>query len=170
MTAVPPSRSRGVPTMVPGPLQRTFQAQLPAHWSYIEPIRECLGKITALRFGDRTGERVRTITQELLENGVKYGEMPGVVEIELAHSNRLFEIAVTNQAIPSRLQQLRKYLQEANDGPADVAFARAMERAAGLPNGRAMLGLVRMRVEAEAELDCSVSDATVRMMVRGRIV
>jgi hypothetical protein len=130
----------------------------------IEAIQSFLVSYGKLRFRSAVAERVCVAAYELLANGLNYGSISHEVTFELFQRGRVVEVAVTNDATPSRLRMLAGCVAKLRDG-AEAVYLEELRRsvAGGFP--RAMLGLARVVHEAQMGLDVEVlgeSRVTVR--------
>src|SRR5687768_13328178 len=119
----------------------------PPEWEYVELIRGFAADYVARRLGASSAESMRVLVQELLENAVKYS-LPATVarfELGLDPQTRTVEASTVNSAVVSRVQLLRRLVAEQEAHSPEEALARALARVPTLPEGKAMLGLVRLR-------------------------
>ncbi len=130
----------------------------------IEVVQTFLVSYGKLRFRPAVAERVCVAAYELLANGLSYGSVTQEVTFELFQRDRIVEIAVTNDAIPSRLRMLAAHVAKLRDG-AEAVYLEELKRSVAGGYPRAMLGLARVVHEAQMGLDVEVvgeSRVTVR--------
>jgi hypothetical protein len=137
---------------------------IPPEWSRIDPTREAVGLLVLAMFGDDDlREALAMVSEELLENAIKYCRPETTVSIAIRHADDHVVIAVTNAVdgdtlhvglLQQRIDWIRKFASPAEAYAA--AIARVYEqgqRAAGEPG----LGIVRIAYEGRCQLACDVS-------------
>jgi hypothetical protein len=138
----------------------------PPHWEHIDPLRDFIVQHARLRLGDELSERIQTVAQELIENAIKYGDPSEEPEITLSvDSLGHFELATKNRAVGSRISLLKQAFASARNPRDDLVTA--MKRAPTLPPSQVMLGLPRIRSEADVHLEMDVVGDVVRIIARG---
>jgi hypothetical protein len=131
----------------------------------LEIVQGFLASYLNLRFRPAVAERVCVAAYELLANGLNYGSIHREVIFELVQRGSSVEVAVSNEAIPSRLRMLTAHIEKLRAG-AEAAYLEEFKRsvAGGIP--RAMLGLARVVHEAQMGLDVDVSESSVTVRAR----
>lgn len=144
-----------------GATQGVFWNRFEASWDRIEPIRSFVTSYVRQRLGDEAADNAALAVGELLENAVKYGDLMGEVEVEMAcdEPTRTIEIKVSNHARQARIRVLRREFERCQDG-AGQAFKNAMLRLSKLPPGMTMLGLSRIAEVASLALEVDGSRVT----------
>lgn len=140
-------------------------------WEISEDIRRFVGAFCRNRFTRFLAERVTIASQELLQNAVDYCSLASEVVYELRHSEarRLVEVRVSNAAVQSRIDVLQRRVQELRDVDPAKAYENAMRSVAERGfSGSAMLGLARVRNEAEMDLTVRVESGRVTVIARGK--
>jgi hypothetical protein len=130
----------------------------------LEVVQSFLAAYTPLRFRPALAERVCVAAYELLANGLNHGSTYRDVIFELSQSGSSVEVAVSNEAVPSRLRMLAVHIEKLRAG-AEAVYLEELKRALGGAGPRAMLGLARVVHEAQMGLDVAVrgdSSVTVR--------
>jgi hypothetical protein len=142
-------------------------------WTYIDGIRE-FGRFFCQHTFDVPGvpERATTILQETLENAVKYSS-PSVdseVELALAVEEDCLIVTITSTPAPEHLGVLREELELLNAQSPEQAYIAAFERAANDERGRSRIGLARVRLEGNAELQLvELENGRIRIQARGAL-
>ncbi|MGE0788277.1 MAG: hypothetical protein AB7S26_21570 [Sandaracinaceae bacterium] len=139
--------------------------RLQPEWDSIDPLRHYTLLHATQHFGKDTGARVALVAHELLENAVKYG-MPGVdiqLEVRFPTSGHGFEVRVSNEAVASRGELLRRELERLMSMEAAPAYIDAIRRTRRLVTGSCGIGLARIRSEVGVEL--SVENEGARLTV-----
>ena len=140
-------------------------------WDQIDPLRQYVSVWITAKGSKDSAERAGLVVQELLENAVKYGDPKSDVEvsISMSRSGQSIDIRVKNWAHPSRLAILEREISRNRANDPREAFARALERLNRLPEGSSMLGLAR--VGLESNLDVQIGPGfvvtTARILVAG---
>ncbi len=138
----------------------------PPHWEHIDPLRDFVAQHARLRLGEEVADRIQTVAQELIENAIKYGDPGEEPELTLSvDSLGHFELATKNRAVGSRIALLKQAFVSARNPKDDLVVA--MKRAPTLPPSQVMLGLARIRSEADVHLEMHVEGSTVRIIARG---
>ena len=129
--------------------------RFPPSWDHIDPLRQYAEISVKARAGNGAADKVGIVIQELLENAVKYGVPASDLELEIHMSDKGvgLDIFVRNNAHPSRLLLLEREFQRIRAEPGAEAFNRAMQRMTRLPQGSTMLGLSRVAMESQLQVD-----------------
>lgn len=136
-------------------------------WDASPNLEHFLGFISAYtkgRFSNSLAERVTLASTELLDNAVRYGSLARDFTYRLGLEGSLVLVTVQNTTVPARIDMLTTQLRRLETMP-DQVYASELERSMASGAGRrSMLGLARIRHEAEMriELDIERNDVTVR--------
>lgn len=117
-------------------------------WEDIIPVKD----LVCIVLGEAQCRRAEVVLQELMENAVKYGSPSDPVEVEVAKGLGRTEVRVSNRANPSRIEILRREFKKVVSETAKDAFVKAVQRLRK-PTGSSMLGLARVFVDAEMNLE-----------------
>jgi anti-sigma regulatory factor (Ser/Thr protein kinase) len=143
-------------SLVPRDSDVALFVRFPPKWAHIEPLRQYIDLAARGRGYNGTADKLNIVAQELLENAVKYGDPGSDVELELRiDPGKGVEIRVSNKAHRSRVVLLQKEFQRVQSESAKEAFTKALQRLQRLPDGATMLGLARMAMEANVNLEVS---------------
>jgi hypothetical protein len=129
--------------------------------------QEFLAAFTGSRFRAAVAQRVTLASCELLENAISYGSVSGDVLYELRMGQRLVEVAVSNDAIPARIGMLREQLRKIEHN-AQEAYLDGLRRSTAGGVARSLLGLARVRWEAEMDIELSIDASRVTLVARCR--
>lgn len=128
--------------------------RFPPVWTHIQPLSVYVGAMLEAKGKAEGAERVAIVVNELLENAVKYGDPASEVKFELfADAGQALVVRVTNKAHPARVAILERELKRNTTTSPHEAFARAIDRLQHLPEGSTMLGLARVSLEADLNVD-----------------
>jgi hypothetical protein len=136
-------------------------------WDASPDLEHFLGFInnyTKGRFSLSLAERVTLASTELLDNAVRYGSLARDFSFRLDVDPGLVAVSVANTTVRARVDMLSAQLKRLETAPEQV-YAAEMERSLIQSGGRrSMLGLVRIRHEADMriELVTSNNEVTVR--------
>jgi hypothetical protein len=136
-------------------------------WDASPDLEQFLGFITAYtkgRFSNSLAERVTLTSTELLDNAVRYGSLARDFSYRLAIEATLVAVSVQNTTVPARIEMLVAQLRRLESAPGQV-YTSELERSMGSGSGRrSMLGLARIRHEAEMQIGIDVdnNEVTVR--------
>ena len=166
MTKVDPtlSRARAASGAFPAALG---PALIHVTWDASPDLEQFLGFISAYgkgRFSNGLAERITLASTELLDNAVRYGSLARDFTYELSSQGGQVSVSVQNTTMPARIEMLNAQLRRVESAPEQV-YASELERSMGPSSGRrSMLGLARIRHEAEMRIELSVDghDVTVR--------
>lgn len=135
---------------------------IPADWSKIDPAREAVGLLVLALFGDdNLRDALAMVSEELLENAIKYSRPASSVALAIEHRDEGVEIKVTNAvdesaghlaALSERVAWVGSFATPAE------AYTAALSRlyAEKLP-GVSGLGLARIAYEGRCALACDAS-------------
>ena len=136
-------------------------------WDASPDPEQFLGFISAYtkgRFSNNLAERVTLASTELLDNAVRYGSLARDFSYCLAAQTSQVSVSVRNTTTPARLEMLVAQLRRLESAPGQV-YTSELERSMGPGSGRrSMLGLARIRHEAEMQvgIDVHINEVTVR--------
>ena len=147
---------------------------IPPDWAYIDPAREAVGILAfAMTQDDNLREALAMVSEELLENAIKYSKPDTAVSLSLRDGETGVIIAVTNaveeasshaQVLGERVAWMRGF------STALDAYTAAMTRVYRRENsGDAGLGIVRIAYEGRCGVDVDLSEpglVTVRAACR----
>jgi len=143
------------------------EALIHVTWDASPDLEQFLGFITAYtkgRFSNSLAERVTLASTELLDNAVRYGSLARDFSYCLAMQTTQVSVSVRNATMPARIEMLVAQLRRLEAAPGQV-YTSELERSMGSASGRrSMLGLARIRHEAEMQIgvDVDVNEVTVR--------
>jgi hypothetical protein len=135
-------------------------------WDASPDLEQFLSFISAYtkgRFSNSLAERVTLASTELLDNAVRYGSLARDFTYRLAVDGTQVLVSVQNTTVPARIDMLTAQLRRLESTP-DRVYASELERSMATGSGRrSMLGLARIRHEAEMriELDIDRTNVTV---------
>lgn len=161
-----PFLSRGA-SAASGAFPAASAALIHVTWDASPDLQQFLGFITAYakgRFSNSVAERVTLASTELLDNAVRYGSLARDFTYRLAIDGQRVAVSVQNTTVTTRIEMLSAQLKRLELAPEQV-YTSELERSMGPSSGRrSMLGLARIRHEAEmrVELDIDGNDVTVR--------
>lgn len=150
--------------------QTLLSLQCSTNWEAIEAFRQFVDVYARDRFTSQVAERIGTATQELLENAANYCSITSSISYELRHlprSQRL-EIVVSNDSVPRRIEALMRRIDEMRARAPQEVYEAALRSASSALSVRAMLGLARVRFEAEMELSVVIDGSRVTVVARGK--
>ena len=133
-------------------------------WDASPDLEQFLSFISAYtkgRFSNSLAERVTLASTELLDNAVRYGSLARDFTYQLAVDGSRVLVSAQNTAVPARIDMLTAQLRRLESMP-DQVYAAELERSMGAGSGRrSMLGLARIRHEAEMRIDLEVDGTNV---------
>lgn len=138
-------------------------------WDASPDLEQFLGFITAYtksRFSNSLAERITLASTELLDNAVRYGSLARDFSYRLAMDGTRVSVSVQNTTVLARIDMLTAQLRRLETTPEQV-YASELERSMGPGSGRrSMLGLARIRHEAEMRIEIEVenTEVTVRAL------
>ena len=149
------------------PTDLALFARFRPSWDHIDPLRQCAELWIKTRAGSSTADKANIVVHELLENAIKYGDPASEIEFEvlIAPDATSFEVRVRNSAAPARVAILQKEFQRVAGDTASASFSRALQRLQKLPAGASMLGLSRVAMEAQLQLEVEQDRVTVKAHV-----
>ncbi len=145
---------------------------IPADWSKIDPAREAVGLLVLALFGDdNLRDALAMVSEELLENAIKYSRPASSVSLAIEHRDDGVEISVTNAVDESagHLAALSERVAWVGSFPTPAeAYTAALSRlyAQNTP-GMTGLGLARIAYEGRCVLVCDTA-VSGRVTVRAR--
>jgi hypothetical protein len=132
-------------------------------WNASPDLGEFLGFIRAYakgRFSGSMAERLTLTSNELLDNALRYGSLAREFSYRLELDSAKLTVCVQNRTVPTRIDMLASQLRRLELAPAQV-YASELERTSASGGRRSMLGLARIRHEAEMELELQLDDLDV---------
>ena len=135
-------------------------------WDHSPELEEFLRFVSAYargRFSNSMAERLTLATNELLDNALRYGSLARAFSYRLEADSQRIVVVVKNSTVQTRIDMLVAQLRRLETAPEQV-YASEMERSTSSGGRRSMLGLARIRHEAEMLLDLQLQgpDVTVR--------
>lgn len=151
-----------VPSPRPAPASFSLaageRALISVSWDHSPQLEEFLPFVNAYargRFSNNMAERITLATNELLDNALRYGSLAREFSYRLELSSTSIGVNVRNSTVQTRIDMLVAQLKRLETTPEQV-YASELERSA-LSNGRrSMLGLARIRHEAEMQLELAL--------------
>jgi len=137
------------------PCSQVFRLVLSPGLPLLEDTVKLVATYARSRFSQRVADRVALASQELLNNALDYCKVGHEVVFELSVGEDDVEVRVENAAIAERVDMLRKHLARIEQNPEGI-FAEEVRRALDGRGARPMLGLSRIRAEAQMEVDVKV--------------
>jgi hypothetical protein len=135
-------------------------------WDSSPDLGEFLRFITAYtkgRFSAGLAERVTLASTELLDNALRYGSLAREFSYRLKLDDAKVTVSVQNATVRTRVDMLTAQLRRLDSSPEQV-YASELERSHSAGNGRrSMLGLARIRHEAEMQIVVHVNDNEVNV-------
>lgn len=133
-------------------------------WDASPDLEQFLGFITAYtkgRFSNSMAERITLASTELLDNAVRYGSLAREFSYRLAIDGARVSVSVQNTTMLARIEMLTAQLRRLEATPEQV-YASELERSMGPSSGRrSMLGLARIRHEAEMRIEVEIENTEV---------
>ena len=117
-----------------------------------------VSKYVTRTFGGDTGQKVGMIVYELVDNAVRYGD-GGELVLRIERTESSIVVCVANATTDEKAARLRRVLREISNLPPAEAFAQALRRSVTLPPSESGLGLPRVRLEGDAELQLDTAPA-----------
>lgn len=146
-----------------------LELSIPPEWSRIDPTRDAVGLLVMAMFGDDDlRDALAMVSEELLENAIKYCAPDSAVSIAIRNEGDRVTIAVTNvvdgdsahlDLLSERVAWLSRFASPAE------AYAAAISRVyeqGERPPGEPGLGIVRIAYEGRC-------DVAVDLSVAGRV-
>jgi hypothetical protein len=111
-------------------------------------------------------ERITLASTELLDNAVRYGSLARDFTYRLAIEGGYVTVTMQNTTVPARIEMLSAQLRRLESAPEQV-YASELQRSMGPSSGRrSMLGLARIRHEAEMHIELQTDANDVIMRAR----
>jgi len=104
------------------------------------------------RFSNSVAERIALASNELLDNAVRYGSLARDFMYRLDQDNTNVKVLVQNTTVLARIDMLTSQIRKLETNP-EQTYTSEMERSTFGGGRRSMLGLARIRHEAEMQLD-----------------
>jgi hypothetical protein len=120
------------------------------------------------RFSGRLAERVALASTELLDNAIRYGSLARDFSYRLSLAGSAIAVSVQNTTVRARIDMLTAQLRRLDTAP-DQVYSSELERSMTNSGGRrSMLGLARIRHEAEMtlQLEVDINEVTVRAVCK----
>jgi hypothetical protein len=127
-------------------------------WDASPDLEEFLRFIRAYakgRFSSNLAERIALASNELLDNAVRYGSLARDFSYRLDLDSSLVKVRVHNTTVMARIEMLTSQVRRLASSPEQV-YASELERSTSTGGRRSMLGLARIRHEAEMQLDLNL--------------
>jgi hypothetical protein len=147
-----------------GSLALDLNLTIPPDWSRIDPTREAVGLLVLAIFGDDDlRDALAMVSEELLENAIKYSTPGSTVSISIRHDGERVAVSVSNAvdessahaaALRERIDWLRRFPDAASAYRA--AIGKVYETAPR-PDGEAGLGIVRIAYEGRCGVTCDLA-------------
>lgn len=129
----------------------------------LEPFLAFVTAYAKSRFSLTLAERVTLASAELLDNAVRYGSLAREFSYELASEGGQLSVIVQNCTVQARIDMLTAHLRRLDAGP-DQVYASELERSLAPSGGRrSMLGLARIRHEAEMRIELTADVHSVKV-------
>lgn len=124
-------------------------------WDASPDLDEFLGFIRTYakgRFSNSLAERIALASNELLDNAVRYGSLARQFTYRLDQDSAKVKVLVQNTTVMARIDMLTTHVRKLESNP-ELTYTSEMERSTLGGGRRSMLGLARIRHEAEMQLD-----------------
>ena len=124
-------------------------------WDATPDLHEFLGFIRTYskgRFSNSLAERIALASNELLDNAVRYGSLARQFTYRLDQDSANVKVLVQNTTVLARIDMLTTHVRKLESNPEQI-YTSEMERSTLGGGRRSMLGLARIRHEAEMQLD-----------------
>ena len=147
------------------PLRST--ALINVSWDSSPDLEQFLAFISAYskgRFSASLAERITLASTELLDNAVRYGSLARDFSYHLDADGSKATVCVRNTTVRARIDMLTAQLRRLEASPEQV-YAAELERSLAPGAGRrSMLGLARIRHEAEMKLELDAQGTEVSVL------
>ena len=148
------------PRPAPGPfsLGAGERPLIAVSWDHSPQLEQFLPFVNSYargRFSNSIAERVTLATNELLDNALRYGSLAREFSYRLELSSAAIAVTVRNSTVQTRIDMLVAQLKRLETTP-DQVYASELERSAMNSGRRSMLGLARVRHEAEMQLELAL--------------
>jgi hypothetical protein len=129
----------------------------------LEEFQRFINTYARNRFSNSIAERVTLASNELLDNAVRYGSLAREFSYSLSLEPSRLSVSVHNSTVLTRIEMLTAHLQRLQ-ASAQQVYVAELERSTSGGGRRSMLGLARIRHEAEMPLELALDglDVTVR--------
>jgi hypothetical protein len=127
-------------------------------WDASPDLEQFMAFITAYtrgRFRNTLAERITLASTELLDNAVRYGSLARNFTYRLELEETRVTVCVENTTVRTRVEMLAAQLRRLEAEP-DQVYASELERSMLAGGRRSMLGLARIRHEAEMRVELHV--------------
>lgn len=135
-------------------------------WDASPDLEHFLGFISTYakgRFSLTLAERVALASTELLDNAVRYGSLARDFTYELGLEAGQVSVSVQNSTVQARIDMLSSQLRLLDANP-DQVYASELQRSLNPLGGRrSMLGLARIRHEAEMRVELTTNGNLVKV-------
>ena len=134
-------------------------------WDASPDLEEFLRFIRAYakgRFSNSLAERLALASNELLDNAVRYGSLAREFSYRLDQDSAQVKVLVQNTTVLARIDMLTSQVRKLETNPEQI-YTSEMERSTLGGGRRSMLGLARIRHEAEMQLDLHLDGLDVAM-------
>lgn len=125
-------------------------------WSYIPLTRNYIENFLMINLEEQLGiNKIVMTASELLENAVKYSSEDGIrVKITKHIDKDMVDLVVLNALIKTDYEKLKVKVEEANNAENTLEYyVNKMKESYARNDGKAGLGIPRIRHEAEAKLN-----------------
>jgi two-component sensor histidine kinase len=147
---------------------------IPPEWSRIDPTREAVGLLVQAMFGDDDlRDALAMVSEELLENAIKYSAPGHGVRLSIRHDRDRVTVEVSNMVdeAAGHANVLRERVEWLRGFPdAAAAYREAIGRVYARQkrvDGEAGLGIVRIAYEGRADVTCALDGG--RLTVRAEM-
>ena len=134
-------------------------------WDHSPQLEQFLPFVNAYakgRFSNSMAERITLATNELLDNALRYGSLAREFSYRLEMNSTSVGVSVRNSTVQTRIDMLVAQLKRLETTPEQV-YASELERSALSSGRRSMLGLARIRHEAEMQLELALEGQDVSL-------
>jgi len=114
------------------------------------------------RFSNSQAERIALASNELLDNALRYGSLAREFSYRLDIGSARVSVCVQNTTVLARIEMLTAQLRRLESSP-ELVYASELERSTHGGGRRSMLGLARIRHEAEMKLELTLDGLDVTM-------
>ncbi|MCK5242407.1 hypothetical protein KAR34_08140 [bacterium] len=128
-------------------------------WEFVPFTRNYIYKIASRYLQcDKKKNKVVLTVSELLENGIKYSEKPGVRLCIKNFSCTPLEVSVFNYACKPRVEKLFQTLSEMATANALEYYIKKLKESVNTKAGQANIGLARINFEAGPKISAQYMD------------
>jgi hypothetical protein len=142
-----------------------FDLRFAPNWAMIEPAREFLFNFLAIALQDRdVASQICIAAHELMENAIKYSaDEAAHIQVELLAAGPI-RLSVENAIRPEHVDNFINEVRAAQKAEDAFAFyQKKMVESLARADGKAGLGLARIRWESQMSLYCEVKDGVARI-------